>query len=167
LDVLLKMGADIKVHNQHLSSGETIGDLEINSSQLKNISIEGDVIPRLIDEIPILALAAVFADGDFIVSDARELRFKETDRIKSICLELHKMGVDIVEKDDGFVVRGLGTKGTISIQAHSVLKSYGDHRMAMMEIIAGLKMTTTAKIDDVSCVQTSFPQFFELLESIS
>ena len=108
VDVLINMGANIKVNNQQVVAGEVVGDLQIKSSHLHNVGISGDIIPRLIDEIPILALAAAVADGEMVIADAKELRVKETDRITAVCRELKNLGVAVSERPDGFVIRGSG-----------------------------------------------------------
>ncbi len=166
LDVLLKMGAAIRIQNQREVAGELVGDLLVKYSKLKNISISGAIIPRLVDEIPILALAGACATGVMVVADAKELRVKETDRIKAICTELKKIGVNIAEQDDGFVINGDGRTTFAPRVAGVVFKSYGDHRMAMMEAVAGLVLTGPATIDDVDSVKTSFPDFFEILRAL-
>lgn len=171
IDVLKKMGARIDLSNRAILCGEEIGDIRVRSSQLKNISISGDMIPRLIDEIPVLALAGSVARGEMVVSQAGELRVKETDRIQAICCELTKMGASIEEKKDGFVIQGqtllTGSENHSTVKHSSFFRSYGDHRMAMMETVAGLVMQDSLEIDDVSCVRTSFPGFFDLIKDTS
>lgn len=162
LDVLLDMGGDITVLSKTVQGGEDVGDLRVRTSALHNIPVGGNIIPRLIDEIPILALAAAFAEGNMTLSDAAELRVKETDRIRAVCCELGKLGVNITEKQDGFIItggRGLAVK-------QKNLCTYGDHRMAMMLIIAGLNLGRTLELDDVNCIKTSFPEFFDLLAAL-
>lgn len=162
IDVLREMGGKITVENEQRLGGEIVGDLRVCSSSLQGIKIGGELIPRLIDEIPILSLAAACAEGRTIVSNASELRVKETDRIKAICTELRKNGVVIEEEEDGFVIDG-PTRFTLHT---SRFTSYGDHRMAMMEAIAGLVLNQPIQIDDVDCVKTSFPNFFDLLNKL-
>jgi 3-phosphoshikimate 1-carboxyvinyltransferase len=162
LDVLQKMGADIAIENQSEQGGEPVGDLRVKTSQLKNGSVGGDVIPRLIDEIPILALAASLAEGEMLLSDAQELRVKETDRIKAVVTELSRLGAEITETKDGFRVRGVKKLHP----KEKTFSSYYDHRIAMMLIVAGLQLDATIEIDDVSCINTSFPEFFRLLQSL-
>ena len=163
LDVLDQMGADIERINVRDVCGEAVGDLRVKSSELKNVSVSGEMIPRLIDEIPILSLAGVFAAGDMIVSDAKELRVKESDRIQAICETLLTLGVKIVEKDGGFVITGQSFNKN---PGKVTLKSFGDHRMAMMAVVAGLSLDALIEIDDVACVNTSFPSFFQLIDSL-
>lgn len=166
LEILQAMGADIHPQGMRLSAGELAGDLGVQSSPLKNVVIQGDVIPRLIDEIPILALAGACSQGEMRVRDAKELRVKETDRITAIVTELRKFGVEIEEYEDGFRLQGLGDPSKLQAP-QSVFCSYGDHRMAMMGVIAGLLCQKPFKIDDVECAKTSFPEFFGLLEDLT
>jgi len=162
LDILNAMGAHIEVLDERLVGGEVVGNLRVKTSKLKNVAVGGSVIPRLIDEIPVLTLAAATAEGKMLLTDAGELRVKETDRIKAICSEMTKLGVDIIETKDGFILTGSAKLK----QPKGNFKSYGDHRMAMTEMIAGLVLDQPVLIDDVACVKTSFPEFFELLEKV-
>ncbi|MCP5464617.1 MAG: 3-phosphoshikimate 1-carboxyvinyltransferase [Deltaproteobacteria bacterium] len=163
LDVLLQMGGDIQIQNQSEQAGERCGDLLVKSSVLKNISVEGDVIPRLIDEIPILALAASCAEGVMEISDASELRVKETDRATAVAKELSKFGVSVQEKPDGLIITGQSA----GLQSpHQKIQSYGDHRMAMMAVIADLLVPGAVAIDDVACIKISFPEFMGILGKI-
>lgn len=162
LDALTAMGGDITIIDHWEEAGEVVGHVRFKSSALKNVSIGGDLIPRLIDEIPILALAASVATGTMVLSDAQELRVKESDRIKAVCGELLKMGVDIQETEDGFVIHG----GKELVTPSEPFQSFDDHRMAMMEVIAGLMLREPAVIDDVTAVSTSFPEFFDILENV-
>lgn len=160
LDVMEQMGAKIDVKNERVWSGEPVADLHVRSAQLHGIRIQGDVIPRLVDEIPVLAVAAAFAEGTTEIRDAAELRIKETDRLKALAVELSKMGVAIVEKPDG-----------LHIQACSQLKggpvhSWGDHRMAMALAVSGLRGTGETVISDAGCVDVSFPDFQETLQTL-
>lgn len=159
LDVLAGMGADITIQNERILCGEKAGDLAVRSSRLKNVKVGGSLIPRLIDEIPVLALAAACAEGEFVLSDARELRVKETDRIKAIVAELGKLGVDLVESEDGLMIRGGNSLKVLSEK----MCSYGDHRMAMMLSVAKLVADRDFEIDDVDCISTSFPGFFNVM----
>ncbi len=162
LDILKAMGAHIEIIDERFVGGEVVGDLRVKTSKLKNVAVGGAVIPRLIDEIPVLTLAAALAEGQMVLTDAGELRVKETDRIKAICSEMTKLGVAIQETKDGFILTGRAKLEQPSVD----FKSYGDHRMAMTEMIAGLVLDQSVMIDDVACVQTSFPEFFELLGKI-
>lgn len=162
LEVLKAMGGNIVLANERREGGEAVADIRVKSSRLKNIGVGGALIPRLIDEIPVLALAAANAEGVMTVTSAGELRVKESDRIKSVCAELKRLGVDIRERDDGFIVTG----GAQIVPRDPLCHSYGDHRMAMTLAIAGLIAKQPFTIDDVNCVATSFPGFFSLLASL-
>ncbi|MEJ5227020.1 3-phosphoshikimate 1-carboxyvinyltransferase [Thermodesulfovibrio sp.] len=161
MDVLINMGANISVINKREQAGELLGDLLIRSSEkLKGTLIEGNIIPRLIDEFPILCVIASQAEGVTVIKDAKDLRAKESDRIKAMTTELNKMGVDIHELDDGVEI-----KGPCKIKAAEVY-SYKDHRIAMALSIAALIADGETKIKDAECVDISFPEFYNLLEML-
>ncbi|MBU0504661.1 3-phosphoshikimate 1-carboxyvinyltransferase [bacterium] len=162
IDVLRYMGAKITTEIKNKVNGEDVGRIHIEASRLKNLSITGNIIPRMIDEIPMLALIASVSEGKMVVSGAEELRVKESDRIKAICKTLQQLGVRVDEKDDGFII--VGNPEGLRIQEGVDFRSYGDHRIAMMQSIAGLVLDKAVTIDDVSCVDTSFPGFFRILE---
>lgn len=160
LDVLRIMGVEVTKTNQHTSGGERVADLTITGpDQLQGMEIYGAIIPRLIDELPIIAVLAATAKGETIISDAAELRVKETDRISVLSQELRKIGIDISEKEDGMIIRGGRIKG-----GHA--QSHGDHRLAMSLAIAGLVSEDGVTIDGIECVNTSFPGFWEKLEEL-
>lgn len=159
-DIYLKMGADITFSNEMTVCGEATADITVRYSKLKGTVIGGDIIPRLIDEIPIIAVAACFAQGTTIIKDAQELKVKESNRIKTVVEELTKMGADIKETDDGMIINGTGSlKGAVT-------ESHNDHRIAMACAIAGLMAEGKTQINDSQCVDISFPGYFELLESL-
>jgi len=161
IDALLGMGAHIKILNLRKKCGEEIGDIEVRGgNDLKGTLIEGEMIPRLIDEIPILAVVACFAKGETLIKDAQELRVKETDRIKAMVVELRKMGAQIEEREDGMVIEGV--KELRGAQCNS----WGDHRIAMALVIAGLAARERTKITDTECIETSFPGFQKTLRKI-
>ncbi|MEK6646549.1 MAG: 3-phosphoshikimate 1-carboxyvinyltransferase [Candidatus Firestonebacteria bacterium] len=160
ITVLKKMGADIEIINKHKEGFEPVADIRVKSSNLKGIIIEGGIIPKLIDEIPIIAVAASFAKGKTIIRNAQELKFKESNRIISIITNLRKLGVTVEELNDGMVIYG----GEPLIGAN--LDSYGDHRIAMSMAIAGLSAIGETKINDTECINTSFPEFMDILEEI-
>jgi 3-phosphoshikimate 1-carboxyvinyltransferase len=160
LDVLKNMGAQFEFLNKREVSGEPVADIAVRSSRLKGVEIAGAIIPRTIDEIPILAVAAAFAEGTTVIRDARELRVKETDRIAALCSELRKIGADVEEHDDGMVIRGR------EILSGAVCNSYGDHRIAMSMVIAGLFSQGETVVENCACIKTSFPQFMERLQSL-
>ncbi|BBB92969.1 MAG TPA: 3-phosphoshikimate 1-carboxyvinyltransferase [Methylomusa anaerophila] len=160
LDVLVRMGADIAVINEHRSGEEPVADIHVRSSQLKGVEIEPEIIPRLIDEIPILAVAALFAEGKTVVRGAEELRVKESDRLAAITTELSKMGANIQETPDGFSIVGPQRITMASCDSHH------DHRMAMAAAIAGAA-GNGVKISNAECVSISYPSFFKIIDEIS
>ena len=157
IDVLKSMGADIKIVNEHMCIPELIADIEVKSSSLKACKIEKEIMPRLIDEIPIIALAATQAQGTTVISGAEELRVKESDRLKAVADELKKMGADIEETKDGLIITG-----PVKLRGAEV-DSHDDHRIAMMLSIAGLIAEGETKIKNAQCVSISFPDFKEKL----
>ena len=162
IDILLQMGADIKITHIDKRCEEEIGEIEVRGGNtLRGVVVQGELIPRLIDEIPILAVISCFAEGETIIKDAQELRVKETDRIKAMVNELKKMGADIEEREDGMVI-----KGSRKLKG-AECDSYGDHRIAMALTIAGLCAKGTTKILNPECIATSFPEFWKTLEKIS
>ncbi len=160
LEVLSKMGARFEIVNQKFQNNEPSADIIIYSSQLKGIDISGSIIPRIIDEIPIIAVAATQAKGQTVIRDAQELRYKETDRIRAVVENLKNMGVQVKELPDGLVIEGeqnlIGSK----------ISSYDDHRIAMAFAIAALSATGETMIDNADCVNISYPGFFEQLENL-
>ncbi|HOP81877.1 MAG TPA: 3-phosphoshikimate 1-carboxyvinyltransferase [Fervidobacterium sp.] len=160
LTVLREMGGDISVVNERIINYEPVGDLIVRSSELKGIEVKSDTIPLLIDEIPILAIAASQASGKTSIRDAQELRYKETDRIRAITTELRRLGVEIEERQDGFDV-----VGRQEIKGNCTCESYKDHRIAMSLAIAGLISQEPIEINDFECVSISFPNFADILNS--
>ena len=157
LDVLRQMGADIVAVNERLSGQEPVADLRVRSARLKGIEINSESIPRLIDEIPVLAVAALFADGRTLIQGAEELRVKETDRLRAMACELIRMGGKVVERPDGLQIEGNGR-----LHAAKCL-TYADHRVAMALTVAGMAAEGVS-LDDPACVNISFPGFFETME---
>lgn len=158
LSVIQKMGGHLVIENQRLLSGEEVADLTVSSSSLHGCTIEGDLIPRLIDEIPVIACMAAFADGDTEIKDASELRVKESDRIKSICENLLAMGADVEERPDGLRIHG-------GKELHGApVKTYMDHRIAMAFTIAGLAVHGAVTLDHPSCVDISYPEFYDQVQ---
>lgn len=155
IDVLKDMGADITLENVHTSAGETVADITVRSSSLKGTTVGGDIIPRLIDELPIIAVAAVFADGQTVIKDAQELKVKETNRIRAIVDEFNKCGIDITETDDGMIING-------GKSIHGAdFKTYGDHRMAMSLTVLAQLANGESTLDDSDCACVSYPTFFD------
>lgn len=161
LDVLRRMGAKIDVLNKTETQSEPVCDLSIKAAGLKGVEIGPEVIPSVIDEIPIIMVAAALADGTTVIKGAKELRVKETDRIKSITENLKRMSAEIKVAGDDIVI-----KGTKRLKAAG-LESFGDHRTAMSMAIAALVAEGTSSISDIECVDTSFPGFFRELRGIS
>ncbi|MBH0156121.1 3-phosphoshikimate 1-carboxyvinyltransferase [Fictibacillus sp. 5RED26] len=161
LDVLKNMGADIAYQNKNDEASEPFGDLVIKSSALKGTIIEGDLIPRLIDEIPIIALAATQAEGTTIIKDAHELRVKETDRIETVVNELKKMGADIEATEDGMIIQGKSSLHGASVQ------SYGDHRIGMMLSVAACIAEGETTLANSEAIAVSYPSFFEQLNDLT
>ena len=162
LDVLRAMGADIGVENRRELSGEPVADIWCKGgAELKAVDIIKEQIPALIDEFPILCVAATQAAGITTIRGAEELRVKESDRIKSMVTELRKMGAEVEEFPDG-----LSIKGQSNLKAR-VLESYGDHRIAMSLSIAGLIAEGTTTINGMSSVNISFPGFFDIIRRLT
>lgn len=157
LDLLSRMGGSIEIQNQREECGEDVGNLVVKSSELRGIVIKGEDIPRAIDELPIIIAAACFAEGRTVISDAKELRVKETDRIKAVTSEFSKLGADITEFDDGVVINGnQELRGNIC-------DSWGDHRIAMSVAIAATMSVGETSINNPECVNISYPEFFDTL----
>lgn len=155
INVLKDMGADITLENVHTSAGETVADITVRSSSLKGTTVGGDIIPRLIDELPIIAVAAVFADGQTVIKDAQELKVKETNRIRAVVDEFNKCGIDITETDDGMIING-------GKSIHGAdFKTYGDHRMAMSLTVLAQLANGESTLDDSDCACVSYPTFFD------
>ncbi len=161
LKVCKAMGADIETVSQTIEGGESRADLLVRYSHLKGTVIEGDIIPTLIDEIPMIAIMAAFADGQTVIRDAAELKVKETNRIDTVTAGLKAMGADITPTDDGMIIEGTGHLNGASIQ------SYLDHRIAMAFSIAGLASDGETQIVDSQCVDVSYPEFYATLNSVS
>jgi 3-phosphoshikimate 1-carboxyvinyltransferase len=162
LDVLERMGARISVFNRRKSGGEPIGDLEVLSAELTATDIEPDEVTRLVDELPLFALAAGLARGESRVTGAGELRVKESDRIESVTNALRTLGIRIRERDDGFEVKGVPTR-----PKGGRLRSSSDHRVAMLAAVAGLVSRDGVEIEDADAAAISFPGFYDLLDLVS
>ena len=155
IDVFEDMGADMELVNKRSAAGEPVADIIIRSSKLKGTTIGGSVIPRLIDELPVIAVASVFAEGKTVIKDAEELKVKETNRIRAVVDEFKKCGIDITETDDGMIING-------GKPIHGAdFKTYGDHRMAMSLAILAQLADGDSTLDDSNCVDVSYPTFFE------
>ncbi|WP_038296317.1 3-phosphoshikimate 1-carboxyvinyltransferase, partial [[Scytonema hofmanni] UTEX B 1581] len=153
LDALAMMGADIQLENQREVAGEPVADLRVRSVRLQSCTIQGNLIPRLIDEIPILAVAAVFAEGTTVIKDAEELRVKESDRIAVMAQQLNKMGAKVTELPDGMEITGGTSLVGTDVDSHT------DHRIAMSLAIASLVATGTTIIQRAEAAAISYPDF--------
>jgi 3-phosphoshikimate 1-carboxyvinyltransferase len=157
IDVLLSMGADISLGNRREQAGEPVADIRVRYKKLRAALVSGEVVPRAIDEIPVLSVAAACAEGTTIVRDAAELRVKESDRIATMAAELRKLGVVVAERPDGMEITGRGTL------TGAVCESHGDHRIAMSIAVAGLAAQGETVVRDTEWIDTSFPGFERLL----
>jgi 3-phosphoshikimate 1-carboxyvinyltransferase len=161
---LQKMGADIEVRNQRLESGEPCADLKIKKSLLRGVELSGDIIPNIIDEIPILSIAAAFAEGETVIRDAAELRVKESDRLKAVSDGFSRLGIAHQNFEDGMSI--MGSPNSLLIDQPISIESHEDHRIAMSFLIAGLKCSKPITVKDCKNIFTSFPDFIELISSI-
>ncbi|MBP3950601.1 3-phosphoshikimate 1-carboxyvinyltransferase [Bacillus suaedae] len=161
IDVLEKMGASIEIENKKMVGGEPIADLTISTSNLKGIEIGGDLIPRLIDEIPVIAVLATQAEGKTVIFDAEELKVKETNRIDTVVTQLEKLGATITATDDGMIIEGKTTLNGASVS------SFGDHRIGMAMAIAGLIAKGKMEIERSEAIAVSYPDFFEHIEALT
>ena len=160
LKVLEAMGASLSIQNERLLSGEKTADLLIKSSELHSTTISGDIIPTLIDELPVIAVMAAYALGKTVIKDAAELRVKESDRILSISENLKAMGADVEATPDGMVING-------GKPLHSSrISTKKDHRIAMAFYTASLPLDEMNSLDDTDCVNISYPGFFSDMESL-
>lgn len=160
LSVLKEMGANIRVFNRKLVNNEPVGDIEVKYSQLKGININGDQIGRLIDEIPIIVVAAALAQGRTMIKGAEDLKYKESNRIEAMTEELNKMGACIEALPDGMVIDG------VKELKPAVLISHNDHRIAMALSIAALATNGKSYIQGYECINISYPDFYTTLSNL-
>lgn len=160
VDILTQMGGKIKFENENISAGEPFGDLIVSGSSLKNITLPANMIPNIIDEIPILTIASLFAEGEFNITGAKELRYKESDRIKSIIKNLRMLGLDVEEYPDGFSIGG-EIKNT-----NAVFDSFNDHRIAMAFAVLSILLNGDPKVNNFDCVKVSNPDFLNQLNQL-
>ncbi len=161
LEVAEKMGGNIEILDKRNISGEDVGDIQISYSGLKSCVIEGEIIPRLIDELPVIAVLATQAEGTTIIKDAQDLRNKESDRIKAVVTELKKIGANIEETPDGFIING-----KTNLKGDTEVGTYHDHRLAMSLYVAGLICDKPISINGFEWVDISFPEFDKLFNSL-
>lgn len=161
LDIVKQMGGNLEILSLKEVCGELVGDIKIEYSQLKATEISGEIIPRLIDELPIIAVLATQADGETIIADAQDLRNKESDRISTIVNELKKLGAQIQETSDGMIING-----KTKLIGDCEVETYHDHRLAMSLYVAGLITQKEITINGFEWVDISFPEFEKLFESL-
>lgn len=159
---LQEMGADLVISNVRVASGEDVGDITAKFSKLKGVVVPPERAPSMIDEYPILAIAAAFAEGETVMRGVGEMRVKESDRIALTAAGLEACGVDVEEEPEGFIVRGTGQppRGGATVETH------GDHRIAMSHLILGMAAQEAVSVDEPGMIATSFPGFVELMRGL-
>ena len=157
------MGADIRIENARESGGEKIGDLVVRTSSLKGVHVPAVRAPSMIDEYPILAVIAAFAEGRTEMRGLEELRVKESHRLSAICAGLKMCGVQVEEEADGMVIEGCGAGG---VPGGARVSTHMDHRIAMSFLVAGMASRDAVSVDDVSMIATSFPAFEPLMRGL-
>jgi 3-phosphoshikimate 1-carboxyvinyltransferase len=162
LDVLERMGARISVYNRRREGGEPVGDVEVRSSELTAAEVTAEEVPRLVDELPLLALAAACARGNSVLRGAGELRLKESDRIEAVVAALRALGARIVERPDGWEIRGVPAR-----PRGGRMDARGDHRIVMLGAVAGLASREGVEVGGAESVAVSFPGFWDVLDSVS
>jgi 3-phosphoshikimate 1-carboxyvinyltransferase len=160
IDILLAMGARLKIDHERLEAGEPLADIVVESSELKGIEVGGDIIPRVIDEIPVLAVAGCVARGKTVIRDAGELRVKESDRIATVVSELSRLGAQIEPLPDGMVIYGGRLLSGREVDSHF------DHRLAMSLAIAGLTAAGETTIRHAQVAEVSYPAFWQTLQQL-
>ncbi len=160
IDVLIEMGADMTILQKNPDDAEPTGDIIIKTSELKGTVIEGDIIPRLIDEIPIIALIATQANGKTVIKDAHELKVKETNRIDTVVSELTKLGAAIEATEDGMIIHGKTSLHSGEVNSH------GDHRIGMMLAVAALISQGEVNLEGAEAIAVSYPKFFDDLNKL-
>lgn len=160
IEILKRMGGRIEILDEREAGSEPVGDILVRSSVLRSVQIKGDMIPKAIDELPIISVAACFAEGETVIKDAKELRVKETDRIRAMTTELRKLGAQVEEFDDGMIIVG---KENLN---GAMCSSWGDHRIAMAIAVAGSRAEGVTEIEDTECVSVSFPGFFDVMRRL-
>jgi 3-phosphoshikimate 1-carboxyvinyltransferase len=163
IDALQMMGAgdSLRLENERIEGGEPVADVVASSASLKGIDLGGEIIPIMIDELPVLAVAACFAEGDTVIRDAAELRVKESDRIATTVSELTRLGGNLEPRDDGMVIHGVGRLTGAEVESH------GDHRLAMSMAVAGLAASGDTIIHGAEDASVSYPTFWEHLTSLT
>jgi 3-phosphoshikimate 1-carboxyvinyltransferase len=162
LEVLLKMNADIKIVNQRITCNEICGDLIVESSDLDGIEVPDNLIPNIIDEIPILSVAACFAKGKTVIKNAAELKVKESDRLKATSNGLEAMNIKHEMLEDGLIIYGQNNDVAVSNE----IDSFGDHRIAMSFLVAGLRSKDGIVLKNCTNIETSFPNFLDTMNAL-
>ncbi len=162
IEIAKKAGADIEILDKHEVCNEPVGDIRVKYSQLKGFTVKGEIIPKLIDELPVLAVLATQADGTTVIKDAEDLRNKESDRISCIVSELKKLGADIQETPDGFIIQG-----KTKLNGGCEVESFHDHRLAMSLFVTGLICDNPITINGFEWVSISFPEFEKLFTNVT
>ena len=162
IEILLSMGAEIKISNKKIQCNEEVGDLHVSSSELKGINVPETIIPNIIDEIPILSIAAIFAKGTTIIKNASELKVKESDRLNAISDGLSKLKINYQLFDDGLSIEGCDDK----IDTYEIIDSFNDHRIAMSFLVAGVRSKNVIIVKDCKNIETSFPDFTKLMNNL-
>jgi 3-phosphoshikimate 1-carboxyvinyltransferase len=159
---LREMGADLVISNRRVASGEEVGDITARYSRLKGVIVPPERAPSMIDEYPILAIAAAFAEGETVMRGVGEMRVKESDRIALTAAGLEACGVDVEEEPEGFIVRGTGQ----SPRGGTIVETHGDHRIAMSHLILGMAAQEGVAVDEPGMIATSFPGFVDLMRGL-
>ena len=162
LEVLLRMNANIKIVNQRITCNETCGDLIVESSNLEGIEVSDSIIPNIIDEIPILSVAASFAEGETVIKNASELKVKESDRLKAISEGLEAMNIKHDMLEDGLIICGQNNNVSVSKE----IDSFGDHRIAMSFLVAGMRSKEGIVVKNCKNIETSFPDFLNTMNAL-
>jgi 3-phosphoshikimate 1-carboxyvinyltransferase len=161
IEKLLEMGADIRIENRRISGGEEIGDLVVKHSILKGVTVPATRAPSMIDEYPILAIAAAFAEGDTVMQGLEELRVKESDRLSAIARGLEANGIAFTESPDGLTVSGKG-----EVAGGGTVATHMDHRIAMAFLTLGMAARDPVTVDDIAMIATSFPNYQALMRGL-
>ena len=162
IEILLSMGADIEIFNKKIQCNEEVGDIHVSSSELKGINVPETIIPNIIDEIPILSVAAIFAKGTTTIKNASELKVKESDRLNAISDGLSKLKINYQLFDDGLSIEGCDDK----IDTYEIIDSFNDHRIAMSFLVAGVRSKNGIIVRDCKNIETSFPDFTNLMNNL-
>ena len=166
LETLKDMGANIGVENKRQQNGEDVADLIVEASALKGVTVPAARAPAMIDEYPILAVAAAFAEGETRLEGLGELRVKESDRLDAIARGLAAAGVDVAETEDSLTIRGTGGRGTGGVAGGARIEAAEDHRIAMAFLVLGAVTEPPVEIDDGATIDTSFPGFADLMNGL-